>query len=86
MTDNVSPTNLKPIKPRGFPDITKQILQRQSQLIAAVTKVYKQWGFQALETGAFEYASCLGQFLPDDDRPNAGVFSIEDDDEQWMSL
>lgn len=86
MTDNVSPNNLKPIKPRGFPDITKQTLQRQSQLIAAVTRVYKQWGFQALETGAFEYASCLGQFLPDDDRPNAGVFSIEDDDEQWMSL
>ena len=25
-------------------------------------------------------------FLPDTDRPNAGVFSLTDDDEQWMSL
>lgn len=86
MTKNVSPTHLKPAKPRGFPDFTKQNLQRQSQLIEAVTGVYKRWGFEALETGAFEYAECLGQFLPDDERPNAGVFSIEDDDEQWMSL
>ena len=28
----------------------------------------------------------LGKFLPDTDRPNAGVFSLQDDDEQWMSL
>jgi len=43
-------------------------------------------GFEALETGAFEFADALGKFLPDDDRPNAGVFALQDDDEQWMSL
>src|SRR6202007_808648 len=25
-------------------------------------------------------------FLPDQDRPNEGVFSFQDDDEQWLSL
>ena len=28
----------------------------------------------------------LGKFLPDVDRPNEGVFSLQDDDEQWLSL
>jgi len=28
----------------------------------------------------------LGKFLPDQDRPNEGVFSFQDDDEQWLSL
>ena len=86
MTNSVSPTNLKPSKPRGFPDLTKHTLLRQAQLTDAVTGVYRKWGFEALETGAFEYAECLGQFLPDEDRPNAGVFSVEDDENQWMSL
>jgi histidyl-tRNA synthetase len=34
----------------------------------------------------FEYTDALGKFLPDQDRPNEGVFSLQDDDEQWLSL
>ncbi|AQX20215.1 histidine--tRNA ligase [Bartonella sp. WD16.2] len=41
---------------------------------------------QALETPIFEYTDALGKSLPDIDRPNAGVFSLQDDDKQWMSL
>jgi histidyl-tRNA synthetase len=33
-----------------------------------------------------EMTDALGKFLPDSDRPNEGVFSFQDDDEQWMSL
>ncbi|HEY8268712.1 MAG TPA: histidine--tRNA ligase, partial [Xanthobacteraceae bacterium] len=33
-----------------------------------------------------EYTDALGKFLPDQDRPNEGVFSFQDDDEQWLSL
>src|SRR5207302_282827 len=47
---------------------------------------YASYGFQALETPAFEYADALGKFLPDSDRPNEGVFSLKDDDGQWLSL
>ncbi|MFY0022549.1 ATP phosphoribosyltransferase regulatory subunit, partial [Acinetobacter baumannii] len=40
----------------------------------------------ALETPFVEYTEALGKFLPDLDRPNEGVFSFQDDDEQWLSL
>jgi histidyl-tRNA synthetase len=42
--------------------------------------------FRSVETPLFEYTDALGKFLPDADRPNEGVFSLQDDDEQWMSL
>src|SRR5258706_7891836 len=32
-----------------------------------------------------EYTDALGKFLPDQDRPNEGVFSFQDDDGQWIS-
>ena len=73
-------------KPRGFPDRREGLIHAQAEMIDRVTAVYRRWGFEALDTGAWEYADALGKFLPDDDRPNAGVFSMQDDDEQWMSL
>ena len=45
-----------------------------------------RYGFEPLETPAFEYTDALGKFLPDQDRPNEGVFSFQDEDEQWLSL
>jgi len=73
-------------KPRGFPDKREGLIHAQARLVETVTGIYRQWGFEALDTGAFEYADALGKFLPDDDRPNAGVFSLQDDDEQWVTL
>lgn len=73
-------------KPRGFPDKRESLIHAQARLVETVTGVYRQWGFEALETGAFEYVDALGKFLPDTDRPNEGVFAIQDDDEQWMAL
>ncbi len=55
-------------------------------MLARISSVYESYGFDPLETPAFEYTDALGKFLPDDDRPNQGVFSLQDDDEQWMSL
>ena len=48
--------------------------------------VYELYGFEAVETPFIEYTEALGKFLPDQDRPNEGVFSFQDDDEQWLSL
>ncbi len=73
-------------KPRGFPDKREGLIHAQARLVEAVTGVYRKWGFESLETGAFEYVDALGKFLPDTDRPNEGVFAIQDDDEQWMAL
>ncbi len=73
-------------KPRGFPDKREGLIHAERAIIDRVTAVYRLWGFEALDTGAFEYADALGKFLPDADRPNEGVFALQDDDEQWVSL
>lgn len=72
--------------PRGFMDRTSTQLYGTEIMIAQIREVYELYGFEALETPIFEYTDVLGKFLPDSDRPNAGVFSLQDDDEQWMSL
>ncbi len=73
-------------KPRGFPDRTAAIIAAERKLVDSITAVYQRWGFDALDTGPFEYVDALGKFLPDADRPNAGVFALQDDDEQWIAL
>jgi histidyl-tRNA synthetase len=72
--------------PRGFADKRAGDLRVERRILEAVSKVYERYGFEALDTGAFEYADALGKFLPDSDRPNEGVFALQDDDEQWMAL
>jgi histidyl-tRNA synthetase len=72
--------------PRGFQDRRAATLLAERKILAAVSRVYESYGFEHLDTGAFEYADALGKFLPDADRPNAGVFALQDDDEQWMAL
>jgi histidyl-tRNA synthetase len=73
-------------KPRGFPDRTAAIIAAERRLVDSISAVYARWGFEALDTGPFEYVDALGKFLPDTDRPNAGVFALQDDDEQWIAL
>jgi histidyl-tRNA synthetase len=51
-----------------------------------IREVYERYGFEPVETPAMEFTDALGKFLPDQDRPNEGVFSFQDDDEQWISL
>jgi histidyl-tRNA synthetase len=72
--------------PRGFVDRRARELTAERGILAAVSEVYERYGFEPLETGAFEYADALGKFLPDADRPNEGVFALQDDDDQWMAL
>jgi histidyl-tRNA synthetase len=71
---------------RGLNDRRGAPLAMERALIARIAKVYEDWGFEPLETPAFEYADALGKFLPDQDRPNEGVFAFQDDDEQWLAL
>lgn len=71
---------------RGFRDIAAAELDSLNDMIATIRAIYQRYGFDALETPALEYSDVLGKFLPDQDRPNAAVFSFQDDDEQWLSL
>jgi histidyl-tRNA synthetase len=72
--------------PRGFADKRARDLVAERRIVTAVSAVYERFGFEPLDTPAFEYADALGKFLPDSDRPNEGVFALQDDDEQWMAL
>ncbi len=72
--------------PRGFQDRRARDLGAERRILEAVSGVYRTYGFEPLETSAFEYADALGKFLPDADRPNAGVFALRDDDDEWMAL
>jgi len=80
------PNRPKARRPRGFEDKPSDLLRAERRLIEAAFSVYDKHGFEPLQTPAFEYADVLGKFLPDEDRPNTGVFALRDDDEQWMSL
>jgi histidyl-tRNA synthetase len=71
---------------KGFRDIEAAELSGLNEMLAKIRGVYERYGFEALETPAIEYTDALGKFLPDQDRPNEGVFSFQDEDEQWMSL
>ena len=72
--------------PKGFQDTPADDLRATSRMLDTIRAVYERYGFEPLETPAIEYTDALGKFLPDQDRPNAGVFSFQDEDEQWMSL
>lgn len=72
--------------PRGFVDRTPDDLRAAEKMMAEIRKVYELYGFEPVETPLIEYTDALGKFLPDQDRPNEGVFSFQDDDEQWLSL
>ena len=77
---------LKARIPRGFRDRLGAEIVAEREMLARISAVYEVWGFDPLETPTLEYTDALGKFLPDIDRPNEGVFSLQDDDEQWMSL
>src|SRR3954464_2969299 len=83
---NDKPNKLKARLPRGLADRAPAEIAATRRMLETIRKVYERYGFEPVETPAFEYTDALGKFLPDQDRPNEGVFSFQDDDEQWMSL
>src|SRR6201747_103068 len=77
---------LKARLPRGLEDRGPAAIAATRAMTDKIREVYERYGFEPVETPAMEYTDALGKFLPDQDRPNEGVFSFQDDDEQWISL
>src|SRR5213080_4953703 len=87
MTDKLDKSNkLKARLPRGLADRGPAEIAATRRMIETIRAVYERYGFEPVETPAIEYTDALGKFLPDQDRPNEGVFSFQDEDEQWLSL
>jgi histidyl-tRNA synthetase len=80
------PQRLKARLPRGLTDRGPAEIAATRAMVEKIREVYERYGFEPVETPAMEYTDALGKFLPDQDRPNEGVFSFQDDDEQWISL
>jgi histidyl-tRNA synthetase len=72
--------------PRGFVDRSADDIRAVEKMTAKIREVYELYGFEPVEQPLIEYTDALGKFLPDQDRPNEGVFSFQDDDDQWLSL
>jgi histidyl-tRNA synthetase len=72
--------------PKGLFDISAGEIRATEEMLGTIRAVFESYGFEPLDTPAIEYSDALGKFLPDQDRPNEGVFSFQDDDEQWLSL
>ncbi len=75
----------KAITPKGFRDYFGAEVAQRQQMLTKIAGVYHRYGFDALETSAVETVEALGKFLPDVDRPNAGVFAWEEDGD-WLAL
>jgi histidyl-tRNA synthetase len=80
------PQKLRARLPRGLADRNAAEIAATRRMTETIREVFERYGFEPVETPAMEYTDALGKFLPDQDRPNEGVFSFQDDDEQWISL
>ncbi|SDT48327.1 histidine--tRNA ligase [Bradyrhizobium canariense] len=80
------PQKLRARLPRGLADRGPAEIAATRAMVEKIRAVYELYGFEPVETPAMEFTDALGKFLPDQDRPNEGVFSFQDDDEQWISL
>ena len=86
MSQKTEPARPAARLPKGLFDTSASELRAIADMLAKITQVFESYGFEPLETPAIEYSDALGKFLPDQDRPNEGVFSFKDEDEQWLSL
>jgi histidyl-tRNA synthetase len=86
MTESNSSNRVRANLPRGLIDRSSADIAAAEAMMAKIRDVYRLYGFEAVETPFIEYTDALGKFLPDQDRPNEGVFSFKDDDDQWLSL
>ncbi|MEM7321042.1 MAG: histidine--tRNA ligase, partial [Pseudomonadota bacterium] len=59
--------------PKGFRDYFGAEVSQRAEMLGQIAEVYHRYGFEALESSAVETVEALGKFLPDVDRPNAGV-------------
>ncbi len=81
----------KAATPKGFRDYFGAEVTMRKAMLDKIAAVYHRYGFDALETSAVETVEALGKFLPDVERPNAGVFAWQEESEtgkmgDWLAL
>src|SRR4029450_6696553 len=86
MSKKTEPARPEGRLPKGLSDISAGEIRACEDMLGTIRRVFESYGFEPLDTPAIESSDALGKFLSDQDRPNEGVFSFKDDDEQWLSL
>jgi histidyl-tRNA synthetase len=86
MNQKIEPARPEARLLKGLFDTAPEEIRATASMLETIRGVFESYGFEPLDTPAIEYSDALGKFLPDQDRPNEGVFSFQDDDEQWLSL
>ncbi len=86
MPEKEKRSRTRPRRLKGFRDLTGADVPSRDRMIARIREVYERYGFVPLETPAMEYVDVLGKFLPDSDRPDAGIFALRDDNDEWIGL
>ena len=72
--------------PKGFRDYFGAEVAERNAMLDQIAGVYHRYGFDVLESSAVETLEALGKYLPDVDRPHAGVFAWQEEDDAWMAL
>ena len=81
------PRRPKAEAPRGFRDDFGAEVSERKAMLDSIAEVYHRHGFDPLDTPAVERLDALGKYLPDVDRPHAGVFAWqEEEDGDWLAL
>ena len=72
--------------PKGFRDYAGAEVAQRDAMLGQIAEVYHRYGFEVPETSAVETVEALGKFLPDVERPNAGVFAWQEEEGDWLAL
>jgi len=76
--------------PKGFRDYFGADVDERNAMLGRIAGVYHRYGFDVLESSGVETLEALGKYLPDVDRPHAGVFAWQEDDDEgrgdWLAL
>lgn len=79
MAKDLKPRRPRAETPKGFRDYFGAEVTARQAMLDRIAQVYHRHGFDALETSGVETVEALGKFLPDVDRPNAGVFAWQEE-------
>ena len=86
MAKDKKPRRPKAEAPKGFRDYFGAEVSERKQMLDQIAEVYHRYGFDPLESSAVETLEALGKYLPDVDRPHAGVFAWQEEDGDWLAL
>ena len=87
MSEKKSRAQVKARLPKGLRDVEAMELRHPVRhLLGKISEVYERIRFRTARYTFVRVHRCARQIFYDQDQQNEGVFSFQDEDEQWVSL